>query len=205
MDDITLTALKGSIAKWDAIAGGTGIDGGIEDCPLCDVFYKKSCAGCPVRKKTGRSQCVGSPYEAWRMVASEPYSKASTPERVELAKVEANFLRSLLPCPEVSPLNAIVHDAGRKMQTLQMARIVPGLYPEKSDADALIADLEALWQIWDPVIQAIGEYAAQTIGVSQRDVKEHFTDVVRNALDGNATYDLEAAVIAARAMAENAP
>src|SRR5262245_41236356 len=33
MDDETLEALNGSIAKWQAIVGGTGEDEGAENCP----------------------------------------------------------------------------------------------------------------------------------------------------------------------------
>ena len=53
----TLTALKGSVAKWKAIVAGTGADHGTKNCPLCLVFYegpavKIACDGCPVAKKT---------------------------------------------------------------------------------------------------------------------------------------------------------
>ncbi len=39
MNNETLVALRGSIEKWEKIVGGSGVDGGIENCPLCKEFY----------------------------------------------------------------------------------------------------------------------------------------------------------------------
>lgn len=96
MDERTLTALKGSIEKWDAIVAGTGRDYGTHNCPLCAAFYQPSnpedddCTGCPVREATGRSWCDGSPYDNYR-------SCKSCWGRQRAAKKELEFLRSLLP------------------------------------------------------------------------------------------------------------
>src|SRR6202046_5807636 len=96
MDEITLTALKGSIAKWEAIVAGTDTDRGGDNCPLCQMFYKPSgphyitCNGCPVSDATGQSHCDGSPYE-W-------YYIGKSPEELKIvAAAELDFLRSLLP------------------------------------------------------------------------------------------------------------
>lgn len=107
----TLKALKGSIAKWETIVAGTGVDEGGENCPLCKMFVlnpaRESCEGCPVMNRTGRDDCVGSPYisewhrlnpwptdedgcEAWsRKVENEQHRAA--------ARAELDFLKSLLP------------------------------------------------------------------------------------------------------------
>lgn len=100
---------------------------------------------------------------------------------------------------QVSPLDEIVHAAGRKLLALRMARVA-GNYADKHDADALRADLEALWSIVDPVILAVGEYAAEHFtGVLKRDIELHFTDQLRGALEDNATFILDEAGAQAQA------
>ena len=90
-----------------------------------------------------------------------------------------------------SPVQDAVLDAGRKLLSLKMTRIV-GI-PDEHDAANLRADLEALWNIVDPVIAAIGDYAGACFGIDQDKIKEHFTDQLRGALEGNATFVLEQA------------
>lgn len=106
MDERTLTALQGSIKKWEEIAAGTGEDHGCSNCPLCKEFTLRSsegsCAGCPVNE-AGYPDCERTPYsEFWRMgiqQASPRSRTANTPELVEIAKREVDFLKSLLPEP----------------------------------------------------------------------------------------------------------
>lgn len=99
MDDKTLDALRGSIAKWVAIRDGTGKDDGVKNCPLCAVFLpnltRTPCNGCPVAERTGRISCCGSPYHAWDYLSSGPSVKTEADRA--LAQAELDFLRSLLP------------------------------------------------------------------------------------------------------------
>ncbi len=101
-----LTALRGSIAKWEAIVAGTGEDGGPHNCPLCQRF--PGCASCPVADEVGDTGCESTPYVKWfdhqrkdhghQPPFDEP--SAVTPgceECVALAQAELDFLRSLLP------------------------------------------------------------------------------------------------------------
>lgn len=94
MDARTLKALKGSIAKWEAIVAGTGTDEGPRNCPLCVEFWGDYCKGCPVRDKTGHHGCIGTPYAEWERA---DVTAATTPALVALAQAELDFLRSLLP------------------------------------------------------------------------------------------------------------
>lgn len=96
-----------------------------------------------------------------------------------------------------SPLDAIVQDAGRKLLGLQMTRIVGA--GDKHDADNLIADLEALAKILDPMFRQFGEYAHNNLGITAKDVDEHFTDVLRSAFEGNGMFAIEEAGAAAQA------
>lgn len=96
----TLVALHGSIAKWEAIVAGTGIDLGAINCPLCRLFLNRlhiphlGCSGCPVMERTGKSYCEDTPYEEY-VAGSE---EAIDPEhRLPAARAELAFLRSLLP------------------------------------------------------------------------------------------------------------
>jgi hypothetical protein len=88
MDERTLTALKGSIAKWEGIVAGTVDDDGPNNCPLCQEFYIANCNGCPVKEETGMTGCGGTPYD---------YFDDPKYDRDIVAMDELNFLRSLLP------------------------------------------------------------------------------------------------------------
>lgn len=90
-----------------------------------------------------------------------------------------------------SPLNAVVHEAARKLLNLQMTRIVGA--GDKHDAKNLIADLEAVASIIDPVVLAIGLYAKENLGITDKAIKDNFTDQLRGALEGNATFNIEEA------------
>lgn len=111
MNKQTRTALEGSIAKWEAIVAGTGTDEGIENCPLCKVFYFERdatgelCAGCPVKEETGQAGCEGSPYDEWRDIFDEDDGDIK-----RLAQAELDFLRSLLP-PKPTPCPIAVEGA----------------------------------------------------------------------------------------------
>lgn len=93
MKSETLEALKGSIAKWEAIVEGTGTDKGTENCPLCRLFHQDytdkgpetCCDGCPVFEHTGVRSCGGTPYSRYE------------DDDEETAKEELDFLKSLLP------------------------------------------------------------------------------------------------------------
>ena len=110
MNKKTLTALRGSVKKWEKIVAGTGEDLRTENCPLCVMFYNETseefpdnCAGCPVSAKVGRACCEGTPYDdVW--IDSLPrgkdgtyQTKAVTPAQIVAAKKELAFLKSLLP------------------------------------------------------------------------------------------------------------
>lgn len=107
----THQALQGSITKWEGITDGTEADRGTENCPLCALFYfSKGCDGCPVKQKTGRSFCDGSPYEDWSNLTASNFrferengaykAFAATAEARAMARRELEFLQSLLPASD---------------------------------------------------------------------------------------------------------
>ena len=110
MDAATLTALQGSIAKWEAIATGDGADDGCDNCPLCQMFWVGNhdggCEGCPVFEKTGKHLCIDSPYIPWHVATAEQQQawprRAKTEEHRRLARAEVDFLKSLLPASSSS-------------------------------------------------------------------------------------------------------
>ena len=111
MNQKTLEALQGSIAKWYEIEKGSGQDLGFLNCPLCQLFVKDCCRGCPVRESTGTPFCIGSPYtafaelmrEAWRRdggvepTSIDECSMDFEPRLKRLARDEIEFLEWLLP------------------------------------------------------------------------------------------------------------
>jgi hypothetical protein len=98
MDAKTLDALKGSIAKWDRIADGTGANHGPRNCPLCKLFWHRDAetrdvncdSACPVKQHTGLDACEGTPYDRYENEEDEE-------EALAAALAEAEFLRGLLP------------------------------------------------------------------------------------------------------------
>lgn len=102
MDPATLTALRGSIRKWQGIVDFFEKDGGCHDCPLCKLFHpmrigvksRLGCVGCPVQAKVDSSYCSNTPHVA--------YSNAAVHKNLSLggwdeAYAELMFLISLLP------------------------------------------------------------------------------------------------------------
>jgi len=109
MDDETLEALKGSIAKWRGVVAGTVDDQGTNNCPLCARFHPfeggSGCLkGCPVAARTGRSGCLGSPYSDYdEAQESDPEENPGRHEQMQAAAcAEVAFLISLLPPGESS-------------------------------------------------------------------------------------------------------
>lgn len=91
------------------------------------------------------------------------------------------------PCgePLVSPMDAVVKKAAAQLNTLIMHRIA-GSEMDKGDAQALVSDLLALARIVDPIVKAIGDYAAQ---YARSNIDQSlFTDQLLGALEGNATF-----------------
>lgn len=96
-------AIRGSIAKWEGIINGSGVDEGTDNCPLCAMFLAAQCSGCPIRDKMGKSYCRGTPIEVWRELSLKHFGKsekrfyAATPVSLEIAKTVLQFLKNLLP------------------------------------------------------------------------------------------------------------
>jgi hypothetical protein len=107
MDAKTLEALKGSIAKWEAIVAGTGVDQGCDNCPLCLAFPGGDCTNpeggkCPVAVSTGKNDCYGTPfYDFCKAAEWDEFLDGSVVGNSEAAhaaaQAELDFLKSLLP------------------------------------------------------------------------------------------------------------
>lgn len=106
---ISRKALIKSIAKWQAIVDGTGLDHGINDCALCSLFYGDTdnelvdrCIDCPVLEKTGFDGCVGTPYIDWAQHQRERHAghvkgiHTGCEICLQTATAELNFLQNLL-------------------------------------------------------------------------------------------------------------
>ncbi len=125
MDEVTLTALKGSIRKWTQILAERLVDRGTENCALCQIFHSEGvngvkdlkCKGCPVQARIGFSFCTGTPYGDWALVAMDrgrrgfirrripPKGYPGRGASIKAAQAELDFLRSLLP-PSPAPTPA---------------------------------------------------------------------------------------------------
>lgn len=77
--------------------------------------------------------------------------------------------------------------AAKKLATIKLHTIPT--FPNPSDFRAVQDDLTVLWEIIDPVIEAIGRHAREN--TSHSFDLDLFRDQLRGALEGNATYELE--------------
>lgn len=101
MDAQTLEALKASIAKWERNAEAkTPAEylTSYRDCPLCELFIRSDCDGCPVFERARARECLGTPY---RNAASAWFDWSSGKKEADrahaAARDEVAFLKSLLP------------------------------------------------------------------------------------------------------------
>lgn len=111
MDAIALKALRESIAHWERnVAAETPEDVrlGAENCACCAAVYdniESDCIGCPIHEKTGKSYCVGTPYEKADVAFFSWLHKNTDATRDAwrvAAQAELDFLRSLLPVESLS-------------------------------------------------------------------------------------------------------
>jgi heterodisulfide reductase subunit B len=59
-------ALEKSIEKWRTVWGSGGVDRGINNCALCQMFWdNQRCDGCPVAERAQATFCVDTPYAEW--------------------------------------------------------------------------------------------------------------------------------------------
>lgn len=117
MNKKTVKALNSAVAKWTAIVDSTGgVDEGWRNCPLCILFFKIDCKGCPVRGVTTDTDCIGTPFETWINHHSTRHRGKQFPIGMEtyasrrrvrgcstcmrLAMSERDFLKGLLPKKE---------------------------------------------------------------------------------------------------------
>ena len=96
MNSKTRAALLGSIKKWRGVADGKVRDFGCNNCPLCQLFIRNDCRGCPVREETLLPMCENTPYDKWRELGPGSDLVKTKRDR-KLALAELKFLQSLLP------------------------------------------------------------------------------------------------------------
>lgn len=94
--------------------------------------------------------------------------------------------------PTVHPVEAAAQEAAKKLLTLKFAKVV-GL-PDMADAKNVVSDIEALWTVLDPLIEAMGDYAMNQLGISEQAMDGCHKNQIRGALEGNLTFFCEEAV-----------
>lgn len=104
MDRETYEALTASVAKWRKNAAGPADEGliGVEDCPLCALFwgdFENRCEGCPVREATQQPACSGTPYSdaATALLDFDKGDVTAQSRWQAAAQAEADFLAALVP------------------------------------------------------------------------------------------------------------
>lgn len=111
------TPLEESIEHWTRLANGVSADDeGIHSnhCALCSLYYNKAdpndknsltnqCHGCPVKAKTGKSECQDTPWHIVSAIWVDDLKKGFcrnqrklTPDFLAAAKEQLMFLQSLL-------------------------------------------------------------------------------------------------------------
>ena len=103
MTQQALEALEKSIEHWKRLSTGNRLPGegiGPNNCALCGMFFEKSCRGCPVKEKTSKDSCMGTPYDQVSVIYSNrksDFDVYKSEEFLAAAKRELSFLESLLP------------------------------------------------------------------------------------------------------------
>ncbi len=110
-----MQAFLGSLDHWRELTKVTrcgNIHIKADDCPLCDLYWVGQCEGCPVRRKTRKTLCFGSPYDAAVVGRNKIEEMLEKGHRDETYLVVAHFrtaaiaelawLESLFPIVEVA-------------------------------------------------------------------------------------------------------
>jgi hypothetical protein len=118
-----LTPLKKSIDHWREVSGVVkpwDAHIGVDNCALCDAYYtddndddsvNRCCVGCPIREKTGKQFCNGTPYiyaynalYRWKWVGPSPtqieYKREIRLREIQFRKAANRmlvFLENLVP------------------------------------------------------------------------------------------------------------
>lgn len=90
------------------------------------------------------------------------------------------------------PVEAAAALAAQKLLTLKFSKVVGE--PDMTDAKNIVSDIEALWTVLDPLIEAMGDYAMNQLGISDKAMDGCHRNQVRGALEGNLTFLCEEAV-----------
>lgn len=103
-----------------------------------------------------------------------------------------------IPSPANIAIERAVMDAMRGLARFSPTRVIGA--PDAADAENLRSDLLDLCDVVDPLVRAIGDYAARQFGMS---TSEHdlFNNQLRGALEGNATHVLDSIADRLRAQA----
>ncbi len=93
-------AIDSSIKKWIRILiDNYATDEGAHNCPLCKLFWKFHCRGCPIYIDTKEKGCHATPYFEWQLHQHREHSIMN--KRIqcavcqELALKELEYLREL--------------------------------------------------------------------------------------------------------------
>lgn len=88
-----LTAIKGSIEKWDKVSKG---DKNTLSCPLCVLYDspRNGCVGCPIYEKTGEAYCRGTLYSDY-LAEQELHGWSSIKRAKVIARKFRDWLKDL--------------------------------------------------------------------------------------------------------------
>jgi len=104
-------ALVESIVKWEKntkVQELGEISIGTKSCPLCVLYWRKGCEGCPIAKATGTHSCIGTPYDlvvkwidrknVWKIYNADDFAEENVllEQFRAIAEEEVKFLQSLL-------------------------------------------------------------------------------------------------------------
>ena len=110
MNTVTCDALEASIRRWRMNVDAKDPNHALclpQDCALCEAFPDDLCTGCPVKNKTGKRGCVGSPYfEAYWALIEWKTGNGSCEKFRATAQEELDFLISLRPLDGTEKLSS---------------------------------------------------------------------------------------------------
>jgi hypothetical protein len=92
-------AIEKAISKWRENAKGFAASElliGIENCPLCDLYYEKGCKGCPVVSTTGETECRKTPIAGLDDAFLKMLAEDDDSDFKQVSQEMVEFLETLL-------------------------------------------------------------------------------------------------------------
>jgi len=186
-----LTAIKGSIEKWDKVSKRKTCGTTRANCPLCSLYFaENSCKGCPIYEKTGQEDCRGTPFKEYVEYSNlEKYNQDYIPSVNKTARKFRDWLKDLYI--EVSEAGARDRNDApegtiKVLRTLDESNKIRSIFKDSHNLThtQLEGKCDAIWER----VEDIGKVCEERLKKVEEDIQllKHHKEVTRIELDHHA-------------------